>query len=82
MKSSTSIYPFFTQKLAFFINVNRTVSEIDLMMSALNSDRFLPIDESLEGEKFWDIARERLRVDGIMAVVRHPPRKSRFSDSV
>ena len=45
------------------------------MTSGLNSDRFLPIDESLEGEKFWDIARERLRVDGKMAVPRHPLRK-------
>lgn len=53
------------------------------MTSSLNSDRFLPIDESLEGDKFRDMVRERLRVDGIiMAVVRHPPRKSRFSDSV
>ena len=24
------------------------------MTSGLNSDRFLPIDESLEGEKFWE----------------------------
>jgi len=52
------------------------------MTSSLNSDRFLPIDESLEGDKFRDMVRERLRVDGIMAVARHPPRKSRFSDSV
>ena len=52
------------------------------MTSGLNSDRFLPIDESLEGDKFQDMVRERLRVDGIMAIVRHPPRKSRFSDSV
>jgi hypothetical protein len=51
------------------------------MTSLLNSDRFLPIDESLEGDKFRDMVRERLRVDGIMAVARHPPRKSRFSDS-
>ena len=80
MKSSTSIYPFFTQELEFFIKVNRTVSEIDLMTSGLNSDRFLPIDESLEGEKLWDIARERLRVDGKMAVSRHPLRNNRFSD--
>ena len=52
------------------------------MTSSLNSDRFLPIDESLEGDKLRDLVRERLRVDGRMAVVRHPPRKSRFSDSV
>ena len=45
------------------------------MTSSLNSDRFLPIDESLEGDKFRDMVRERLRVDGIMAVARHPPRK-------
>ena len=70
-----SMYPFLIQELAFFINVIRTVSEIDLMTSSLNRGRFLPIDESLEGDKFRDMVRERLRVDGIMAVARHPPRK-------
>jgi hypothetical protein len=45
------------------------------MTSSLNSDRFLPIDELLEGDKLWDMARERLRVDGLMAVARHPLRK-------
>ena len=51
------------------------MSEIDLMTSSLNRGRFLPIDESLEGDKFRDMVRERLRVDGLMAVSRHPLRK-------
>ncbi len=59
MKSSISIYPLFIQEFAFFIKVNLTESEIDFMMSGLNNERFLPIDESLEGEKFLSIVRER-----------------------
>ena len=75
MKSSTTMYPLATQELAFFKSVNRTVSVIDFTISSVNNNRFLPIDELLEGDKLWDMARERLRVDGLMAVARHPLRK-------
>ena len=68
------MYPFFTQEPAFFISVDRTVLEIDFTMSALNNDKFLSKDELLEGDKFRDMARKRLRVDGLMAVYRHPLR--------
>jgi len=57
------------------MSVNRTVSVIDFTISSVNRGKFLPIDELLEGDKFRDMARERLRVDGLMAVARHPLRK-------
>ena len=61
------------------MSVNRTVSVIDFTISSVNSGKFLPIDELLEGDKFRDMARERLRVDGLMAVARHPLKENRFA---